>query len=1649
MSAAKPSTSPPSSGHLRVRVAGILVALALAVCSQQILAHSTANTAQARQQILGIAVMIVAMALFGWAAPRPPDRGSAGAGERTRWLGNRPWAYLAALGAYALSLLLTLATGENAVVRLLWGAGLVLFVIAHFDEWRWPQFSRQDGWDLLVLAGIIAVGFILRYWRLDQIPSYIDGDVASEGLQAIKLLSDPNPAWFSIAWSNIPMFDFVMQSWSMRLFGTGLFGLSMTAVVQGTITIAGVYFLGREVFGRRVGLLAAALLSISYTAIHYSRIVATASPLPFLVFAFFFLFRGLHRQRSLWYALAGLCLGVGLMVYYPVRVSVVVIALLVVWLLIWNRRAILNHIGEWLAFAVGVALGFGPLVLAVLRDPFAFAGRSNEVTLLSPDVMTHLFEKYGTSSAAQVWIEQIRRTFLTFFLYGDTSPHFSFEGPLIDGFTVIVLLLGVGYCVRWLRDPRCFTLLAWVISTLFLGSIVTNDAPYWTHIVVCLPAVMVLAAIGAERAWTGTIAAIPKDRQPLANVAVGILVTFALVATGVQNWQVYTKWVGDNAIPRGRIARYLSQLPTNFRAVIVSDPVSWEDRDLQFFGQSLQGASVTSDAIVAGEPAATDNPTVFVLTPNHNDLLPALQAEYPNGEVREHNDQNKELAFTTLTVQPANDALPPGLPDPGQEMQRHMLMGWILAAVLLVPAAAAGLYLVLRPSPATVTPASASVLEPAPSPVQSQAAEAQLPVATQTTSTAAPQASSASVPTGGAIESRLEEPPIKQIGLTLAGMLVAILMAYVAQSLYDGEITGRVGAALVVAFGLNTSEKSLLVMGTVLYLVAMLLFALSAPGLPRLVALSGFVLPARGRPARTYPGELPPDARIHWGGRKTAAPSVTVPVTDPARLPNYRLQSILLGVAAAPFLLSMVLFWRRGEDAAVRWLWLAGLVLFLGGQVIWPAILRVAGPEGERSPRFRWVHVVILLAILGAGFWLRFNHLAVIPSDFHGDMASHGLQAREWLAMAEKVIFREGWANIPMKAFIPAAISLKLFGNDLFGLNMSAVIDGVLVLLAFYLLVWRLFDSHRLASLATALLAINIPHIHFSRLAEYMDPWPFMFFAVFFMVDGLRGRRLQSLALAGVLMGFGLEMYYSARVIAPILMVALVYLLIVRRQWVTSNRFGLFLLVTGILFALGPSLIYFAQNREAFVERSRAVWLFYEPVMTHLKGKYHVETAWQVLVEQTRISLLMFNHSIDSSTQFGFPHPMFSSLLSPLVLLGFGYGVRRWRHPALGLNLIWLSLILVMGGILTGDAPFWPRLIGILPAAAVFAALVLDRLWATIVQAIPTRRPETVNAALGVAALALLAYAGWQNWQLYFDTVQNNARPQARIGRYLASLPPEIAACDFADPYALDIRETAFQAYPRALFDIPRDAPEGLMERCPGPPLVWIVYPAYQSRLADLEARWPGGTVEEHKAQDGNLVFTSYLVTSGVPGKAAGASPTATAVPAGTAEETPSTGLVTGDTSTAYNPDGSTFVPEETFLGNTNSSTWAIFLGNREVTGGKFSLSVGPVGGHDAVYDYVELMAANGDTFRFEAEDSAVTTGDVYAGNEGDDGHWWLQSFDPFSAHQALVAQKAEAVPVITTTASVPDGVYAVTVGSFTGDPANGPFALGVRWQSP
>jgi len=132
------------------------------------------------------------------------------------------------------------------------------------------------------------------------------------------------------------------------------------------------------------------------------------------------------------------------------------------------------------------------------------------------------------------------------------------------------------------------------------------------------------------------------------------------------------------------------------------------------------------------------------------------------------------------------------------------------------------------------------------------------------------------------------------------------------------------------------------------------------------------------------------------------------------------------------------------------------------------------------------------------------------------------------------------------------------------------------------------------------------------------------------------------------------------------------------------------------------------------------------------------------------------------------------------------------------------------------------------------------------------------------------------------------------------------------------------------------------------------------------------------------------------------------------------------------------------YRGTTSGKPYEIDLGSVYTDDGLIEVDVFAVPGADCVYDYLEFVDATGTATRVEAEDPRYTTGDKPVAVHNNDNRWWVQPYDAFSGRRGLVALKSERPPPLLTRVSLRPGTYQVRVGSFTGDPDNGAFAVQV-----
>ncbi|MCS6844411.1 MAG: glycosyltransferase family 39 protein [Caldilineales bacterium] len=652
------------------------------------------------------------------------------------------------------------------------------------------------------------------------------------------------------------------------------------------------------------------------------------------------------------------------------------------------------------------------------------------------------------------------------------------------------------------------------------------------------------------------------------------------------------------------------------------------------------------------------------------------------------------------------------------------------------------------------------------------------------------------------------------------GVALGIALAVLAQLAFLGVV------------GPAWDEGSRLGRGAGLLLVGMALFALAAPA-PG--AAFGRLAPLAAPAGQAWPRLLEP-----WG-----------------------IAWLTASLAAAAFALGR--FLRSGETSAVLAAWVVSLVAvaLAGWRPARPALGRLR-PSLADLPA-----PLVLTALLLVALVMRVYRLTTLPYDLDGDFASHGLQARALATGVETGLFRLGWANIPMLGFAPSALTMKLFGTGLAGLNMAGVVEGLLILVGVWWLGRMLFNQ-RVGLLAAGLLAAGYVHLHFSRTSEYIDPVFFLVYSVGFLVLGLSRGSGWAFALSGLCSAFAFLMYYSGRIVIFIVLFAVGYLLATDRARLWQRRQGLVLWAAALLVGLGPMLAVFAQDWEGFNERSQAVFLFYPPVIEHLQNKYGVATVSAIVWEQIKRTLLMFHYYHDTSTQFGLLKPFLDPYTATAFALGLAYALAHGRRFGLALLAGWTGLILAIGGVLTNNAPFWPRLLGLLPPTALLAAIAVDRVVEPILVQADRRGRRWAAPALAVALVAAVALLGWRNWNVYVEAKGSWATTRTRIGRYLADLPPGAAAYLVSTEYHYLDREFEFLAPGRLAASLPpEDVRAGALPADPNRPTVVVITAELADLLTALQAQFPAGRVQPWPDNDpGSVGFYTFTVP-----------PTATAPP--------------------------------------------------------------------------------------------------------------------------------------------------------------------------
>lgn len=350
---------------------------------------------------------------------------------------------------------------------------------------------------------IIAFGFFLRIYNINNAPPGLYPDEAVNGIDALEANDTGQYQWFYPANNGREGLFMNLIALCFKIFGASALTLKLPAIIFGTLTILGTYLLSKELFGRRMGLISSFLVAVSFWPLHFSRISFRANMLPaILAFAFYFLFKGLRTKKIIDFAIGGAILGIGLHTYIAFRVTPLILVVALAILTVSRERFLQNYWKHILAFVLFTFLTAFPMLYTFFyAHPEYWASRTSNISIMNPEVNQGHFlptfaKTFGLSLAK-------------YNFWGDQNWRHNFPPyPLLDPITGIAFLFGFIYMIiksfhlfylrfaKKIRDEKLaiyIILLTWFFAMLVPEFMGAEGNPHALRAIGTLPVVFILA----------------------------------------------------------------------------------------------------------------------------------------------------------------------------------------------------------------------------------------------------------------------------------------------------------------------------------------------------------------------------------------------------------------------------------------------------------------------------------------------------------------------------------------------------------------------------------------------------------------------------------------------------------------------------------------------------------------------------------------------------------------------------------------------------------------------------------------------------------------------------------------------------------------------------------------------------------------------------------------------------------------------------------------------------------------------------------------------------------------------------------------------------------------------------------------------------
>lgn len=324
------------------------------------------------------------------------------------------------------------------------------------------QLTRRM--DRIVLVALFALALVLRFIHLGTAPPGFWFDEAQNGVVARRLVSSgaAHPVFIG-DYTQMGSLYFYLQGFVIKLFGSSIWSVRMLPALSGSVIVALIYLLASRLYGWRVGLIAGLLVAVSSWHLTFSRFgIASMFTVALDVAVYFCLERALRTTKLIYFAVAGLLLGMAVHTYFVARLVPFVIVALLVHRLITERLRLVRRLQTGaVVFALGALLGAAPMLLFSAQKPEVFNQRIKTASI---------FSEAGSGGDPTPVRTSLAKHLLMFNYQGDWNGRHNIPNePLLDWMMAAFFFAGLGACLlrswRW----QYFFPVIWFIAALSGG----------------------------------------------------------------------------------------------------------------------------------------------------------------------------------------------------------------------------------------------------------------------------------------------------------------------------------------------------------------------------------------------------------------------------------------------------------------------------------------------------------------------------------------------------------------------------------------------------------------------------------------------------------------------------------------------------------------------------------------------------------------------------------------------------------------------------------------------------------------------------------------------------------------------------------------------------------------------------------------------------------------------------------------------------------------------------------------------------------------------------------------------------------------------------------------------------------------------------